>query len=84
MLLDIDPFDNPLKVDKFGQKFLQHLKLESERYVTQSGKNFKVSMHELNAFICALWLDTTHFPTCKVVGKQDVYLFVGILLLMSW
>ena len=57
MLLHIDPFDNPLKVSEMLinlDKFLQHLKLESERYVTQSGKNFKVSMHELNAFICAL------------------------------
>ena len=72
MLLHIDPFENPLKVSEMLinlDKFLQHLKLESERYVTQSGKNFKVSMHELNAFICALWLDTTHFPTCQVVGK---------------
>ena len=48
---------NPLKVFEMLinlDKFLQHLKLESERYATQSGNNFKVSMYELNAFICAL------------------------------
>ena len=54
MLLDIDPLDNPLKV--FVKlinldKFLHHLKLESERFTVQDGRIFEVFMDELRAFI---------------------------------
>ena len=54
VLLDIDPLDNPLKVfEKLINLdgFLHHLKLESERYAAQNGKNFEVSIDQLRAFI---------------------------------
>ena len=54
VLIDIPPLDNPLKVfEKLlnFDKFLQYLKLESDRYATQNGRTFKVSLDELRAFI---------------------------------
>ena len=51
VLIETDPLDNPLmsliKVDDF----LQHLKLESERYASRNGRTFVVSPNELRAFI---------------------------------
>ena len=54
VLLDIDSLDNPLKVfEKLINldKFLHHLKLESERYAAQNGRTFEVSKDELRTFI---------------------------------
>ena len=61
VLIDIHPLDNPQKKKIFKNKFLktllnfdeflQHLKLESERYGAQNGRRFKVFLNELRAFI---------------------------------
>ena len=54
VLLDIHELDSPLRIfDKLINlnDFLSHIKIESERYAAQNGRNFEVSLDELRAFI---------------------------------
>ena len=83
VLLDINPLDNPLKVfDKLLKfdEFLQHLKLESERYAAQNGRTFKVSIDEIRAFIGINFVMGYHkLPTLRSYWETSASMTVSFI-----
>ena len=76
VLIDIHPLDNPQKKKKIQKqvfekiakfdKFLQRLKLESERYGAQNSRRFKVFLNKLRAFIGINFVMGSHkLPTFR-------------------